>query len=327
VNVAYRTRADTLPRLMGALQPALADKLYAALKNLPPARTTEIRVHALRVSAAPFGNNAPLRVVDFSGNIPQFDEWQISHTFDGHHEPHLAAAAQATHHDERTLFLDNDYDMAPDSLTSSTVGYAADSASIITVAAGALCIARLRPTTERKNGPDQFGRTRVVGPKSNGRRRLFRHHSTWVMPQRAARAGRCAVAGIGEVSTQLTVSTDLEPTVIVVSGERADLLGVARHGVGAQCVRLNCDARPVMQKTRRPQATGRCSPTRRSTLSSALPRHPLIADATRKIYGNVSDARRDEDRRWRTAMRRRPAAISPKQPPRLMSPHHGFRSR
>src|SRR5207249_4838199 len=117
VKVSYRARADTLPRLMGALQPVLSDKLYAAIKNLPPAHTTEIRVHALRVSAAPFGHNAPLRVVDFSNNVPQFDEWQSGNPFDGHHEVHHAAA-QATHHDERTLLLDNGHDMAPDRLTA-----------------------------------------------------------------------------------------------------------------------------------------------------------------------------------------------------------------
>ncbi len=61
VNTAFGTKADTVPRLLAVVQPALQDVFYTAWKNLPPPQTSGIAAHALRVSATPFGHNAPLQ--------------------------------------------------------------------------------------------------------------------------------------------------------------------------------------------------------------------------------------------------------------------------
>jgi predicted phage baseplate assembly protein len=311
VSVAYRTRADTLPRLMGALQPTLADTLYAALKNLPPGRTTEIRVHALRVSAAPFGNNSPLRVVDFSNNVPQFDEWQISHPFDGHHEPHLAAAAQATHHDERTLFLDNDYDMAPDSLIVIDRPDTQPDLEppIITVAAGApvhrsLAAYGLSGKTVQINLPE--GHEWLV-LKSNGSSDDFsviRSTRVYAGSERLELADAPVTENIGEdLDIELDgLYEDLEPgRWIVVSGERADLLkgsGAATVSVpGVRATELAMLA-AVTQKTK-------AAPGDRTVLAEEKI-HTFISLAqalayryrrdTVKIYGNVVKATHGETR-------------------------------
>ncbi len=127
VDTVFGANADTVPRLLAALVPPLQKVFYTAWKNLPP-RPSQITVHALRVSAAPFGHNAPLRQTGLSSNRPTFAEWEID---DPWNEPPAilisgaavnAPAAAATKpklephfHRPRELYLDNEYDIAPDS--------------------------------------------------------------------------------------------------------------------------------------------------------------------------------------------------------------------
>jgi predicted phage baseplate assembly protein len=104
--------------------------LYSALASLPvtPVPTT---AYALRVAAAPFGHNAPLRLVGISPNhhLPEYDEWDIddplnrrgpSYDSGGGHAIGVtlltgAAETKPDQHTPNVLFLDNDYDIAPDS--------------------------------------------------------------------------------------------------------------------------------------------------------------------------------------------------------------------
>ena len=83
----------------------------------------------MRVSAAPFGHNAPLRLVgiDPTTKIPEFHEWNIddpsgSYGYDSGTPIGLMSLMRAPavqdlpdHHRPDVVFLDNEYDIAPDS--------------------------------------------------------------------------------------------------------------------------------------------------------------------------------------------------------------------
>jgi Baseplate J-like protein len=132
VAFAFGTGADTFPRLLAAVQPQLQKAFYSAWKNLPPPLATQIEVHALRVTAAPFGHNAPLRQIGFDdkNKRPKFDDWEINDPWNqtlpvpviniAHREKAIGAVAGAltptpVYHQPTHLYLDNEYDIAPDS--------------------------------------------------------------------------------------------------------------------------------------------------------------------------------------------------------------------
>jgi predicted phage baseplate assembly protein len=126
VGTAYGQQADTIPRLLTTLQPALQGALYVSWKNLPPPVKPQIVAHALRVAAAPFGHNAPLQLVDVKDRMPVFAEWTIDHPQSVPRNGNgpigviavseRAAAPIPDYHKPRELYLDNEYDLAPDSL-------------------------------------------------------------------------------------------------------------------------------------------------------------------------------------------------------------------
>ena len=136
IKQTFAAEADATPRLLVALQPAFTDGLYVAWRNIPPRRSTGIIVYALRVSAAPFGHNSPLRFNGYKDhNFPDMEEWKITDPWntDPWKTPAqppppqpigviaVAAAEPAEpvvtpeHHEEKKLYLDNKYDIAPDS--------------------------------------------------------------------------------------------------------------------------------------------------------------------------------------------------------------------
>ena len=126
IGTAFGANADTVPRLLAALKPPLQKAFYTAWKNLPP-RPTQVTVHALRVAATPFGHNAPLRQTGLANNRPTFAEWEIDDPWNqppviGINTPHAgvpaAAAVQAgpDFHKPQELYLDNEYDIALDSM-------------------------------------------------------------------------------------------------------------------------------------------------------------------------------------------------------------------
>ncbi len=80
IHAALAKDTDTQSHLMISARPALADTLYAALRNAPPGGCLDAgSVWRLRVSALPFGHNAPLRQVRFDDTAkrPILDEWTI----------------------------------------------------------------------------------------------------------------------------------------------------------------------------------------------------------------------------------------------------------
>ena len=80
----YSNQADTLPRLLTAFQPRLKGVLYQAWARAQVTPNAPLQsANALRVKAAPFGNNAPLEICqDDHGVITGYQEWALSETAD-----------------------------------------------------------------------------------------------------------------------------------------------------------------------------------------------------------------------------------------------------
>jgi predicted phage baseplate assembly protein len=120
IATAYGPQSDTIPRLLTALQPSLVGTFYTSWKNLPPPVTPQLEVHALRVAAAPFGYNAPLRQTSFDADKKRavMSEWEIADPWNNQ----VAAASDGPsdpvpdYHKPRELYLDSDYDIASDSM-------------------------------------------------------------------------------------------------------------------------------------------------------------------------------------------------------------------
>ncbi|HET8629699.1 MAG TPA: putative baseplate assembly protein [Thermomicrobiales bacterium] len=78
----YAPQSDTSVQLLQALNRRLAPVLYSALANAtvtPPAALQD--VSALRVKAAPFGHNAPLKpIYDENGRVDHWEEWPLGDT-------------------------------------------------------------------------------------------------------------------------------------------------------------------------------------------------------------------------------------------------------
>ena len=77
---SFAAKSDTQVRLVTQFQPKLAAQLYSAVRNAAPAIAQPIEVHALRIAARTFANNAPpkLIAVGSATTPPKFGEWSIS---------------------------------------------------------------------------------------------------------------------------------------------------------------------------------------------------------------------------------------------------------
>jgi predicted phage baseplate assembly protein len=76
----FDPQADTAPQLLTTLRSDLAPVLYQAWESLA-SPSSELTVHALRVKAAPFGNNAPLKpILNANGTVKRSEEWPIQGT-------------------------------------------------------------------------------------------------------------------------------------------------------------------------------------------------------------------------------------------------------
>jgi hypothetical protein len=80
VTRTFSPQADTAPQLLAAFNPPAAGVLYKAWANIElPAPAVPVQVYAMRVKAAPFGNNAPLQpIVPKTGDPVGFQEWKLS---------------------------------------------------------------------------------------------------------------------------------------------------------------------------------------------------------------------------------------------------------
>ena len=77
-DLALAHAADTVPQLLTSLVPSLGKSFYLSWANYPVRTGSDLKVYAMRVTAAPFGHNAPLRLQSISENkTPVMSEWQI----------------------------------------------------------------------------------------------------------------------------------------------------------------------------------------------------------------------------------------------------------
>lgn len=127
-QTTFGANSDLLLRLAPALLPktlSTAD-LYQAFRTLefPPGATNQTRtfalaaapgadsveIYALRATAAPFGHNAQPRAIAEAGQAITYVEWLVTDPL-GDHD----ATSTAPHHTSQVLYLDGEYEIAPDS--------------------------------------------------------------------------------------------------------------------------------------------------------------------------------------------------------------------
>jgi len=75
----FSASADTVPQLVTAFRPELAPTLHVAIENAVVTGQPAVEVLALRVVAAPFGHNAPLRPITDERGVPvAYEDWPLS---------------------------------------------------------------------------------------------------------------------------------------------------------------------------------------------------------------------------------------------------------
>ena len=314
VNTAFGTKADTVPRLLAVVQPALQDVFYTAWKNLPPPQTSGIAAHALRVSATPFGHNAPLRMTGLSNNRPIFTEWEIS---DPWNEPvqgpagpinlagpsaagaaTVAAAPVPDFHQPGTLYLDAEYDIAPDSFivierNDGTTILAAKADAIVhrSLAAYGLSGKTVQLNLSETNAwieaaPDEpFSTVRTT--------------RVYAGSQKMELADEPMTNDIAGDTIELDdLYEDLDPgRWAVVSGERTDVLDPSGEPVpgvkAAELVMLSAVTQRIRTDTNNELLPG---DTIHSFITFAEPLAYTYARNTVKVYGNVVKATNGETR-------------------------------
>ncbi|MBI3431953.1 MAG: putative baseplate assembly protein [Hydrogenophilales bacterium] len=304
VGTAFGGQSDMVPRLLTLMQPLLKGVFYRSWKSLPPPQPQPIRVYALRVAAAPFGHNAPLRQIEFNKDKNQatFGEWNIDdpwNTGNGGGPILMLKKAKETaapdHHEPRTLYLDNDYDIAPDSYVAIEK---VDGETIVTppvlLTHRSLAAYGLSGKTVQVDLPDT-----ATGWVDSG--------SSDFTPVRTTRvyAGSEQLDLAEEPITDMVagdeielgdVYDDLQPgRWLIVAGERADVVvgGVAASGVkAAELVMLAAVTQKVREVNNEPVA----GDTLHTHLTLAKPLAYAYKRDTVTIYGNVVKATNGETR-------------------------------
>lgn len=78
VTRTFRPEMDTTPTLLKTFNPQLGHRLYAGLRSAQVTPPLMGEFHALRVQAAPFGHNAPLRpITNEKGVVVATEEWPL----------------------------------------------------------------------------------------------------------------------------------------------------------------------------------------------------------------------------------------------------------
>ena len=302
VETAYGSQSDTVPRLLTLMQPLLKDSFYRSWKSLPPPRAQQITVYALRVAAAPFGNNAPLRQIEFNKDKNQatFDEWNIDDPWNTGNGggPILMLKKEAVtpeHHQPRVLYLDNDYDIAPDSYVAIEK---ADGEPIITqpglLTHRSLAAYGLSGKTVQIDLPETAAEWVDSGSSDFTPVRTTRVYAGSEQLDLVDEPIEDVVAG-NEIELG-DVYDDLQPgRWLIVSGERTDVSanGVAASGVkAAELVMLAAVAQKVREENNEPVA----GDTLHTTLTLAKPLAYTYKRDTVTIYGNVVKATNGETR-------------------------------
>jgi predicted phage baseplate assembly protein len=72
------TKGDAVPRILSHLRRDVGQSLYVAMKNANVTEENKVKVYALRISASPFGHNAPRKpVLDDKGVPVRTEEWPL----------------------------------------------------------------------------------------------------------------------------------------------------------------------------------------------------------------------------------------------------------
>lgn len=299
VATTFGRLSDTMPRLLTLMQPALKSVFYRSWKSLPPPRPQPIRVYALRVAAAPFGHNAPLRQTDFKDNRAVFSEWNIDDPWntgngDGPILMLKKEAATPEYHQPRILYLDNEYDIAPDSYVAIEK---ADGEPIITQADlthRSLAAYGLSGKTVQVALPETAAEWVASDSTDFAPVRTTRVYAGSEKLDLADEPIEDVVAG-SEIELG-DVYDDLQPgRWLIVAGERTDVSadGVAASGVkAAELVMLAA----VTQKVRDVDGEPVAGDTIHSTLTLAKPLAYSYKRDTVTIYGNVVKATNGETR-------------------------------
>lgn len=112
VSEAFAPASDMAPRLLAAFHPAVATTLYKAWSGIATP-TAKVQVYAMRVKAAPFGHNAPLKVTYSGGtpSTPTFSDWPVVETSAGMFLTHTRASTGGTAHEvDHVISLDSSYE-------------------------------------------------------------------------------------------------------------------------------------------------------------------------------------------------------------------------
>lgn len=302
VTTAYGSQSDTVPRLLTLMQPLLQGVFYASWKSLPP-RAQQITPYALRVKAAPFGNNAPLRQTDFQNNRAIFSEWNIDDPWnlstDQGGGPILlmskaAAGVAPEFHQPRTIYLDNEYDIAPDSYVAIEK---ADGSSIVTQ--GELMHRSLAAyglsgkTVEFKwSGGASWFADAATEPFLTVRTTQVYAGSEQLTP---ADEPMTEVVEGGEIELD-DVYDGLQPgRWLIVAGERADLVSSGAAASGVQAAELVMLA-SVTQKIREQYNEPVAGDTLHTYITLAKPLAYQYKRDTVSIYANVVKATNGETR-------------------------------
>ncbi|MDQ1427387.1 MAG: hypothetical protein QOK39_863 [Acidimicrobiaceae bacterium] len=304
VATSFAPGADAFPRLLASVEPRLQETLYTALGHSvgPP---VPVKVYALRIAAAPFGHNAPLRLVRVANNVPDFDEWQIDdpHNSTGDTDDPgpavgallrvAAAPGPADHHLPHTLFLDGDYDVAPDSMIVIEKGAAAPIivAGATQIRHRSLAAYGLTGKTVQVDLPDALpwiGDSASAEPYSTVRStRVFAGSESLPVAE---------VAITDDVARDQVVLDDvyqdLEPgRWLIVAGERTDVGdGGGRAVGGIETAEL------VMLAQVEQRASGLAGDAPRTVITLAVPLQYRYKRDTVTIYGNVVRATHGQSR-------------------------------
>lgn len=301
VQTLFGGQSDMVPRLLTIMQPLLKSVFYRSWKSLPPPQPQPIAVYALRVAAAPFGHNAPLRQTGFdkTNNRAIFGEWNIADPWNAGNGggPVLMIKKEDTtpdYHQPRTLYLDNEYDIAPDSYVAIEK---ADGETVITQADfshRSLAAYGLSGKTVEVDLPETA--TEWIDGSSSDFSPV-RTTRVYTGSEQLDLAEEPIADMVSDAEIELgDVYDDLQPgRWLIVAGERADVVanGVAASGVqAAELVMLSAVTQKVRVVNNEPVA----GDTLHTTITLAKPLAYAYKRDTVKIYGNVVKATNGETR-------------------------------